>query len=166
MGEVLTVSGHIGMSRRGANLVLFGDFIPQRTWGKLRIKLLTYQNNSRKIVCREKSTFSFVTFRGCVKGNRKITSVVVTLRDSYFSLFLLGLQRTMAHFQKVQETVFVFIMKLILDKLLSDRVFAQQKVFVRMASEHDICSIIAKCYDKFCVLRLIYAYIINCINEN
>ena len=57
-------------------------------------------------------------------------------------------------------------MESILDKLLSDRVFVQQKVFVRMASEHGICSIIAKCYDKVDVLRLIYTYNVNCINEN
>ena len=60
----------------------------------------------------------------------------------------------------------LFAMELILDKLLTDRVFVQQKVFVWMASEHRICSIIAKCYDKVDVLRLIYTYNVNCINEN
>ena len=60
----------------------------------------------------------------------------------------------------------LFAMESILDKLLSDRVFVQQKVFVRMASEHDICSIIAKYYDKFDVLRLICPYNINCVNGN
>ena len=64
------------------------------------------QNNSKKIVCREKSTSVFVTFRGCVKGNRKITWLIVTLKDSCFSPLLLALQRPMTHFWKVPELIF------------------------------------------------------------